>query len=357
MRRNPWGISAGADGNVWFTESGANRIGLITPQGDISEFPIPRAGSPAEIVLGADENLWFSWSEGPASLVFALGRVHQSGQVTLFEIPSHMWPGQLTPGPDGAIWFATEFPRIGRFDPAQWRLDEFDLRQDADPIGITTGPDGNIWFTVWLEPIVGQLTPASGAALYHQSPAEWGQGITGGPDGNLWFCTWRPDPGGADPGRIVRMTPEGITADFFLPMPGVPTWITSGPDGNIWFTDQNFGTIGRATPAGAIVDILLPSGAASRPGPITAGPDGNIWFTESGSDRIGRITPTGELTEFSIGRYSGPIKQWNRSAAAIQRARSTVLPSSRDPRRRVWLRPPNWPRTRRRPNGSSSRRP
>jgi len=35
----PYGIAAGPDGNVWFTEQGGNRIGRITPAGVISEYP------------------------------------------------------------------------------------------------------------------------------------------------------------------------------------------------------------------------------------------------------------------------------------------------------------------------------
>ena len=35
----PQGITAGPDGNLWFTESDASRIGRITPAGVASEFP------------------------------------------------------------------------------------------------------------------------------------------------------------------------------------------------------------------------------------------------------------------------------------------------------------------------------
>jgi streptogramin lyase len=35
----PFGITAGPDGNLWFTESG--KIGRITPSGTITEFSLP----------------------------------------------------------------------------------------------------------------------------------------------------------------------------------------------------------------------------------------------------------------------------------------------------------------------------
>jgi virginiamycin B lyase len=37
----PSGITAGPDGNLWFTETGANKIGRTTTAGVITEFAIP----------------------------------------------------------------------------------------------------------------------------------------------------------------------------------------------------------------------------------------------------------------------------------------------------------------------------
>jgi hypothetical protein len=57
-------ITAGPDGNMWFTEPGLNRIGRITPRGRISQYPLPSADSqPAGIAAGPDGNLWFTESQ------------------------------------------------------------------------------------------------------------------------------------------------------------------------------------------------------------------------------------------------------------------------------------------------------
>jgi streptogramin lyase len=54
-------ITNGPDGNVWFTEVAANRIGVITPSGTIAEYTIPTPVSgPFGITLGPDNNLWFT---------------------------------------------------------------------------------------------------------------------------------------------------------------------------------------------------------------------------------------------------------------------------------------------------------
>ena len=61
----PWWITAGPDGNLWFTEQNGNKIGRITPGGTITEFTIPTAGSrPYDIATGPDGNLWFTENGG-----------------------------------------------------------------------------------------------------------------------------------------------------------------------------------------------------------------------------------------------------------------------------------------------------
>ena len=57
----PRGITAGPDGNLWFTEVARNKIGRITPSGGITEFAIPTSNStPGGITTGPDGNLWFT---------------------------------------------------------------------------------------------------------------------------------------------------------------------------------------------------------------------------------------------------------------------------------------------------------
>ena len=58
---SPYGMTVGADGNLWYDENTANNIGQITPQGVVTEFPIPTPNSGAEApTLGPGGNLWFA---------------------------------------------------------------------------------------------------------------------------------------------------------------------------------------------------------------------------------------------------------------------------------------------------------
>jgi streptogramin lyase len=256
---NPYGITRGPDGNIWFTEALAGKIGRITPAGVITEFS-------AGLTPG--------------------------GQ-----------PTKITAGPDGNLWFTEQNPdRIGRITPAGV-ITEFSagIAPFSAPYGITAGPDGNLWFTEENGPggrlggAIGRITPSGVVTVFSLGSITQPNLITAGPDGNLWFGEFGNDP--QSPGKIGRITPAGAITEFGG-LPDQVSGVTAGPDGNIWFTEPSHFTIGKITPAGVITEVARTS-AGAVPSEITTGPDGNLWFTEAGRDRIGRITTAGALTEFS----------------------------------------------------------
>ena len=62
----PGSITSGPDGNIWFVEQVANKIGRVQLPGKIDEFSVPTAMSvPTGITGGPDGNVWFTeFSEG-----------------------------------------------------------------------------------------------------------------------------------------------------------------------------------------------------------------------------------------------------------------------------------------------------
>src|SRR5207249_2283249 len=96
------GITAGPDGNLWFTESAGNQIGRITTAGVVSEFAVPTANSSlVGITVGPDGNLWFSERLGNQ-----IGRITTAGAITEFPVPTaNSFPTIITVGPDGNLWF------------------------------------------------------------------------------------------------------------------------------------------------------------------------------------------------------------------------------------------------------------
>jgi streptogramin lyase len=297
--RGAYGIAAGSDGNLWFTEYFGNRIGRITTSGVLTEFSISTIGSqPTSIAAGADGNLWFTEVLGNK-----IGRITTAGVITEFSVPTP--PTGIAAGPDGNLWFI-EGQKIGRMTVDGILSGEYDAPKSSGLADITAGPDGALWFTFKgsqaLPPFhgctnsgIGRIT-TSGFVTHFDLPTtscdaqQLGQ-ITTGPDGNLWFTK-------AD--TIGRITTAGSFTEFSIPaFSSQPAGIASGPDGNLWFTErcdcQN--QIGRITTAGVVTEFRLPT-AFSFPTDIVAGQDGRLWFTESNA--IGQITTAGSISEFSL---------------------------------------------------------
>ena len=91
---DPSGITAGPDGNLWFTDQGldsqfkdSGKIGRISPSGTITEFALPNPKSrPSRITAGPDGNLWFTEEVGTTS--GKIGRISPSGTITEFVLPN-----------------------------------------------------------------------------------------------------------------------------------------------------------------------------------------------------------------------------------------------------------------------------
>jgi streptogramin lyase len=277
----PIQITAGPDGNLWFTESGLGRIGHITTGGAITELALPNSSSrPVGITSGPDGNLWFAEQNARQ-----IGRLTPDGSLTEFAIPTaNSQPTGITAGPDGNLWFA-EFQgnKIGRITP-DGAITEFAVpTSGSGPVFITPGPDGNLWFTEFNSAKIGRITPG-GTITEFPVPTLGSEpeGIAAGADGNVWFTEWSAD-------KIGRITPDGSVTEFSLPNgSGLSEVIAAGGDGNLWFTDPQSNQIGQITPAGSVTDFQIPT-PSSNPQGITAGPDGSIWFTEYNVNQIGRF--------------------------------------------------------------------
>lgn len=320
-------VTKGSDGNLWFTEPGAGKIGTMTPSGAVTEYPLPADHAPVRaITSGPDGNLWFTETD-------RVGRITTSGVVTEFPVDPNAQLTGITSGPDGNLWFLDAADqKVGRVTTSgavtEFPLPALTAEKTYGPVNlihdVTTGADGNVWFTAEkYNPrtrtelgVIGRVTPggdvttfslpAGRAAPAHsllggKSKAKGGMladAITAGPDGNVWFTEHQAN-GVAGIGRI---TPSGRIAQFVVPttpkgaaVPEISTAIAPGPDDNLWFnlaTDDFLGGptpgpfLGRITPQGKAVVFAIPAatdaqGAVLAEGAesIVAGPDGKLWFT------------------------------------------------------------------------------
>ena len=105
----------GPDGNVWFTgaDSSGDIVGRITPTGAVSEFATLQPGAQASgITAGADGNLWFNQSRlNSCGYGSGVGRVTPSGVLSDFYASCIDTNDQfnIVAGPDGNVWNAAYY--------------------------------------------------------------------------------------------------------------------------------------------------------------------------------------------------------------------------------------------------------
>jgi virginiamycin B lyase len=104
----PGGIVAGPDGAMWFTDD--TEIGRITVDGRVSKFALPGTHA-LRITAGLDRKLWFT--ETGAGKI---GRITPTGEISERTIKDYDIPARLAFGARGDLWF-TQVGAIGRLTP------------------------------------------------------------------------------------------------------------------------------------------------------------------------------------------------------------------------------------------------
>jgi virginiamycin B lyase len=280
----PRGISVGRRG-MWFTQPGANQIGVINAQGVVTELTAPTNGV-NNIVQGSDGNMWFTQSGADA-----IGRMTPKGKVTLFSTGNEAYgPFDITAGSDGNLWFTFRSPStdaIGRITTAG-AVTLFTSGLTPGDVGvhdIAEGPDGNVWFTETFNNRIASCTP-SGIITEYSNGITSGAGltdITAGPDGNLWFTEYSAN-------QVGRITTGGTVTEFSNGIsPGAEPGGIAQARGYLWFTELNASNVGRLSTSGQITEYAIPAQAASD-----IAPNGNLsslWITDYTGNGIVKVTP------------------------------------------------------------------
>ncbi len=299
----PYGIAAGPDGALWFTEKNADQVGRITPGDLISEYTIPTAANaPEAIIQGPDGRMWFVESAtDKVGFVTTGGTVLESpsfsgdGIAALLDLAACPFPACALAKYDVVVTVDGTTTGQGGIlvlnSSGGFSFDEIFQAPGASPAGIAAGFDGAMY---WVDDANNEITRApigssTGGSVSIPTASSGPSAIASGPDGALWFTEQSAN-------KIGRVSTAGAVTEYPIPTPNSsPSSIAAGPDGNLWFTEQGANKIGQITPSGTITEFPVPT-PNSSPTAIAAGPDGAMWFTEQAADEIGRIPTTPGVT-------------------------------------------------------------
>ena len=156
----PFGITAGPDGNLWFTNINNNDIGIFNPTTDaVTILPVPGSWAQPESPQGLTATSGFSlFAEN------AIGMINPTTYaITTFSGATDQGsPDQIVVGPDGNLWYTEAYVEdIGTINPTTGSITQIPMPSDVG--GITAGPDGDLWVTIGSgnSAEIGMLNPAT----------------------------------------------------------------------------------------------------------------------------------------------------------------------------------------------------
>jgi streptogramin lyase len=311
-----YGITPASDGRIWFTSFGPAHdtiaaINPANPSAGVAPFP-SSSSDPWGVTNGPDGNVFFGTRfNSVGELVPGTG----ANLATFLGNGNFIRPFGSVAGPDGNIWVTGAGQQAAPAPPANDKvgvaspgvppsyINEALLPPTADPIGIAVGrsdASGAGFPSLWVPEFGGNriarvapTAPNLDVKEYPTLPNPNSQPymIALGPDGNLWFTEY----GNGTGNRVGRFSPPGSYNDpllgfveFELPAGSGPQDIAAGPDGNMWITATSRGSILRMNMAGEVTgEFDTPS---RFPNGIAPGSDGNLWFTTFDGNQVGRIT-------------------------------------------------------------------
>jgi len=246
-------IVASPDGSVWFVERDANKVGKISPTGQITEFPFP-AQFPGTTVLmdldvAPDGSVWVIYESGRnVRHMSASGATLVDG-----ELGDSPYGEQVRVAPDGTAWITMSYDvdYVVRVVGNQL-FEDPNAPPCVDALG--EAADGSMWCRT-SSGLTHLNSTASGGVTYPvNNYAAYPYAIAAGPVGSIWF------------GRYLS-----------------GTFVTSPSDGEVGYLDAGSGQV-----------TAFDTGDRTAPNDLVRGPDGNMWFTSIGAAKgIGHIGPGG----------------------------------------------------------------
>jgi len=268
------GVDVGRNGDVWYCETLASRLVLQRADRSVVEYPVPNAGQPNTLKIGAD-GTFTEW------------------EVALEKADAHI--EEISLDPAGRVWFAEKnysgpgpdgTNTVRRLDPATGLVSAYRVPTlGGTPAGVLANADGTVWVSEFFGNAVARLDPSAAPhADLTVTPLR-------SPSARSRTPGTRPHAGG---GPHVAATPVTPTLTPVTPRTS-PGWIEypipfAGANagdmrvdaaGRLWF-EEDAGQIGVLDPAAlTIAEYPLPTQGNGYYN-IELDHHGRIWITEAG---------------------------------------------------------------------------
>ena len=342
------GIAGGPDGNLWFTEPGGNAVGVVTPTGTVHEYAVPLGTpeiekkeedtQPEDITAGLDGNLWFTEAR-----VRKIGKISPAGVfIAQYPLPAEGGsPTSVAPGQDGNVWFTESSALVGRILPNGEVTRLLTPTAESEPFDLAPGPGGNLWVT---EQRTGKLAvvASGGPAAEAQPPAISGAGVAG----NLQVCN-------------AAWATWGLLQPSFtlFPFDGYRWYLDGAPIANGPSYTPTFAQLGHALTCSETITygapFLVTTSATSPPVTVNEPPPTVTGATQKAAvwregpllahlsarrRRKAHLPPVGTTFTFSLNEPAAVTLTFTQARTGRKVAHRCLAPTRRNKRRRACLR-------------------
>jgi virginiamycin B lyase len=294
--RMPFSAAPDQNGNMWIPNFGpANRITRLNPKtGEMTDFTVPNVGTASihSAVPAADGSVWLT-EQGSNKL----GRWDPVTQkITEYQDPYLPGKEGISAGgskhtarvdPSGRVW-ASGGP-LTMFDPETGKFTRFE--EVGNTYDVKPQKNGEVWFTNMGQNKIGRVDGKTLKVKEWESPT-----AKSGPrrmevdaDGIVWF-------GEFNAGKMGRFDPKTETfKEYQLPGPD-PTPYAMGIDaqGYIWYNSHRQDTIGRFDPkTGNVIEYPFPHPELAMR-EFFRDAQGRMWYGTNPNNKVGYFYLTGK---------------------------------------------------------------
>jgi virginiamycin B lyase len=287
--RMPFSAAPDKDGNLWIPNFGvADKITRLNPNtGEMTDFPSPFQGTAGihSAAPAADGSVWLT-EQGSNRL----GRWDPATQkITEFQDPYP--PGKegteeggekhtVRLDPSGNAW-SSGVP-LTKFDPETKKFTHI----DEEPRTYDVKPDknGDVWFTAQNKNKIGKVDGKTMKVTEWTMPTanSYPRRMEIAPDGMIWI-------GEFNAGKMARFDPKGQTfKEYVLPGPDpTPYALGFDADGNLWYDSHRQDTIGRLeVKTGKVTEYPFPHPELSMR-EFFRDAQGRMWYGTNPNNKVG----------------------------------------------------------------------